>query len=104
MKNSKYVKSWWVEKLPNGIYHALFNLTERGLDFHAYNDEMFTFESREEDWDCIQEIPKFLPESKDVTYLRASGMEKDQCSFYWIPHEHKWIKEKQQILFKSDDK
>lgn len=108
MKNSKYVESWWIEVLPNGIYHLLFNLTERWLPYHKYNDTEFIFggdiEGEEyEDWlSRIQEVPVFLPEDKGVIWLSSSHLEKDQLSYYFIPYKKEWVREGDKILFSSD--
>jgi len=108
LKNSKYVTSWWVELMPNGIYHVMFNLTDRWISYHAYNDEEYIFGDDDEpelgesheDWEKrIQEVPKFLPENRDgVTYICTSHQNKDQVSFYYIPYQHDWVR-KDKILF-----
>lgn len=34
---AKYIRDWWLEKLPNNIYSLIINTTERWMNFHAYN-------------------------------------------------------------------
>ena len=93
--NSKYVQNYWIEYFEEtGVYHLLFNLTERWLTYHQYNDEMYEFgeidnkgdEKSHEDWvSSVQEVPEFLPEGK--TYIPTVIQNKEQISFYFIPIE-----------------
>lgn len=104
MNNSKNVTSWFVTLTPDGIYHLTFNTVEKWTSYHQYNDTTYIFGEEEneemteeksfENWaSCKQEIPEFLPEIKDGTYLRAVSQNKDQITFLFIPYYHKWIKE-----------
>jgi len=89
MKNSKYVESWYILENAEGIHTVLFNLTEKWMSYHRYNNTMYTFgedledESQEEYESKIQKIPEFLPE--DIRYMCATVQEKDQVSFIFIP-------------------
>jgi len=110
MKKSINVESWWLELLPNGTYHLLINTKERWMYYHRMNDETFQIgediegESQEEWESKILEIPKFLPEIKNGTYIRSVSQEKDQISFYWMPYDFNWIKlRKEKLIFKSED-
>lgn len=100
MKQSKYVKNWFITLSDIGVYSLVFNLTERWLNYYAINDEMYIFgeqdyDSEEEYQSKIQEVSKFLP---DGMYIRSSQINKDQCTFYFIPY-----KEKDKLIMKSDE-
>ena len=43
MQNSKYVSSWFVNKLPNGIYQLIFNTTEKWIQYHRYSATEYLF-------------------------------------------------------------
>lgn len=86
----KYIKSYWAEELPNGVIHMLINCTQREIYFHTFTDEWFLICGTEEEYDnmeenCYLKTDKFIPDNKDVIYLRSSMKEKDQISFFWIP-------------------
>lgn len=88
----KYVESYWAEELPNGVIHLLINCTQREIYFHAYTDERFLIcgtkkEYNNIDKSCHLKTEKFIPDNKDVSYVRSSMKEKDQISFFWIPFE-----------------
>lgn len=99
----KHVESWWVEELPNGVYHLLINTNERWLDYDTASDTIFFIGedtgsgSYEEYESRILRIPKFLPEN-DKIYVCTEQQNKDQISFYWIPIEKDYIKNKKIIL------
>lgn len=99
---SKYVTDYWVELLPNGVYHLCINCTQREIYYHAFNDVMFLITVTEEEFDnynsdYILEIEQFLPEIKGV-YLHSSSKNKDQLSFFWIPFEREWIGKEKVII------
>jgi len=103
MKKSKFVESWWVELLPNGIYHLLINTTDRWMEYHAYCDTLYVFGSLdnltpEEHYEQMLELPKFLPDDGKI-YLPAVLQEKDQISWFFIPFEKG--KREKNILFES---
>ena len=106
MQNSKYVSSWFVNKLPNGIYQLIFNTTEKWLGYHRYNNTEYQigygdFEEEEES-NTIQQIPPFLPEVEGIDYQIADSQNKDQITFYFIPFRKNWLKQgKIQLLLKS---
>jgi hypothetical protein len=90
MRNSKYVEDYWIEYFEEtGIYHLLFNTTERRIPYDQINDDTYEFgdtgeeETLEEWYVRIQEIPEFLP--KDKMYVPTSIQNKDQISFYFLP-------------------
>lgn len=104
MKNSKNVTSWFLTQTPDGIFHLTFNTVEKWMSYHQYNDTTYIFGHEEDifdneeeefaDWtQCQQEIPEFLPDIENGTYLRAVSQNKDQVTFFFIPYYHKWIKE-----------
>lgn len=97
MKKHKYVESWNVSLLPNGVYMVVFNLTELGLTHHRYNSENYCFGEDDYKYEDIK-IPKFLPELKTGGYLVSSAMEKDQCMFYYAPYDFDTIKDRKIIL------
>lgn len=109
MKKSINIESWFVELLPNGVYHLLFNCKERWMSYHSYNDGTFIFgeddiDSDEEREKKIQEIPDFLPKIESGHYIQTSLQEKEQISFYFIPYYSSWIKNKEKtILLKSEN-
>ena len=87
MKQSKYVIDWWVEIINENIYCLTFNLTERWMNFHNYNDTMYSFGNEEDEISLnnIQEIPKFLPDLPRTMFVCTSSMNKDQLTYYFIP-------------------
>lgn len=111
--NSKHISDYWVERLPNGIIHLLFNTHERWIGFHAYNDSEYKFWS-EIDWEgapldadvqkiegmeeILAPLRKGSFRSEGAVIIRAVQQEKDQISFYFIPHEKEWIKNREIIL------
>lgn len=91
---SKYVENWWVEELPNGVIHLLINCTERGVYFHAMSDYEFLIAGTEEEAmdsfkECSLSLEPFLPEGTWL-WLQTVMLEKDQLSFYYIPYERGW--------------
>ena len=102
MQNSKYVSSWFVNKLPNGIYQLIFNTTEKWIQYHRYSatEYLFWIDGKED----VQEIPEFLPNVEGISYQIADSQNKDQITFYFIPFRKNWIKQgKIQLLLKSWD-
>ncbi len=95
----KYVENYWVEELPNGVIHLLINCTQREIYFHNYSDYGFVICGSEEeydDWgkDCLLKTKSFLPILEEGIYLVSSHKEKDQISYYYIPHMREWVKTK----------
>lgn len=93
----KYIESYWAEELPNGVIHLLINCSQREIYFHAYSDISFLIAGSEEEYEnggwgdseCILELDPFVPENKNITYIRSGMKEKDQISFFWIPFDRK---------------
>ncbi len=82
LKKSIYVEDYFVQKFPSGIYHLMFNTTERWLPFHRYNNELY--EIGPADGDHYQEIPEgLIPDDGKFQVLTQQC--KDQISFYFIP-------------------
>lgn len=101
MLNSKYVTSWGVYKLPNGIYQLIFNTTEKWIAYHRYNNTEYDFGGDELSENIVQ-IPEFLPNVEGISYQISSSQEKDQITFYFIPFRKNWVKQgKIQLLLKS---
>lgn len=95
MKNSKYVSSWLVQLLPNGVYQLTFNTTVKWVDYHRLNNRLYGFnlDESEEKESLIQEIPEFLPKDKNITWMSSHVQNKDQVTFYFIPFKINWLKE-----------
>lgn len=99
----KYIESYWVEKLPNGVIHLLINTTQREIYFHSFSDEQFLIAGTKEEcdnWDesVLLNTEKFLPNTPDTTYVLSQMKEKDQVSFYWIPYNKETRKESIELL------
>lgn len=107
MKKSINVESWWIEELPNGVFHLLINTKIRWVKYHQISDEMYEIgsendeETQEEFESRVLEIPEFLPKIENGVYLTSSQQNKDQISFYWMPYPFEWSKRENKILFKS---
>lgn len=99
MKNSKYVTSWNVHLLPNGIYELIFNTTEKWITYHRMNDRLYIFgddvpDEEQQDYESrIQDVPEFLPNIKDVMWMNSHSQNKDQVIYYFIPFKKSWLKE-----------
>lgn len=107
MKASKNVESFFCKKLPTGVYMLVFNLTEKWMPYHAYDDYTFWFglekdldDNAETDeihenfleWESnLHEVPAFLPKI-DGIWLRSSMQDDDQVTFFYIPHYREWLK------------
>jgi hypothetical protein len=97
--NSKYVTSWNVQLLPNGVYELIFNTTERWISYYRMNDSLYVVgeeeidESTEMFQSRVQNIPEFLPKMKNVMWMNSHTQEKDQIIFYFIPFQTNWLKE-----------
>jgi len=91
MLNSKYVTSWGVYKLPNGIYQLIFNTTKKWIKYHRYSatEYLFWIDGKED----VQEIPEFLPNVGGISYQIADSQNKDQITFYFIPFRKNWLKQ-----------
>ena len=91
MQNSKYITSWGVYKLPNGIYQLIFNTTKKWIQYHRYSatEYLFWIDGKED----VQEIPEFLPNVGGISYQIADSQNKDQITFYFIPFRKNWLKQ-----------
>lgn len=112
MKKSKFVDSWFVNKLPNGIYNLVINTTEKCCYHHYYgnNEEFMEFIVRSYDIDIIDdeenilEIPIFLPKIDNGLWLESSNTVKDQIHCYFIPYHFEWVKEKKvEMILNSEE-
>jgi hypothetical protein len=103
MKQNKYVQSWWVEIIKNDIYQLTFNLTERWLNYHRYDNETYSFglTNEEINFDNTIVIPKFLPDISRTLYIPSHFMEKDQLTFYFIPINFEDRKKNRNIILES---
>jgi hypothetical protein len=90
----KYVESWWVEELPNRIFHLLINTTKKWLEFRRFSDVEYRIIEFLDSEDLT--IPEFLP--KDVKFVCTETQDGNQISFYWIPIEKDYIKKRKFIL------
>lgn len=105
---SKYVENWWVEELPNGVMHLLINCTQREIYFHASSDYEFLIAGTEEEYynfesDCVLSVSSFLPAEKAWMWLQTSMKNKDQLSYYYIPYQREWTKNRK-VMAKSKNK
>lgn len=94
---SKYVESYWIEELPNGVIHLLINLTQREIYYHQPSENCYLIAGTQKEYDdfdgdCVLSIEDFLPHIGYGHYIPTSIHEKDQLSFYFIPHKREWIK------------
>lgn len=99
----KYVESYWVEELPNGVIHLLINCSQREIYFHSFTAEWFLICGTQEEYDnmeqdCYLRTDKFLPDNKDVIYIMSSMKEKDQLSFFWIPFDRGKFKNRKILI------
>ena len=89
MKHSKYVNDYWVQKYESGIYHLLFNTSERWLNYHFCGgcDEEMEFEiyRNELEVGVTEYVKNFLPTEEQ--YIKLKYQEKDQISFYFVPFD-----------------
>jgi len=94
MQNSKYITSWGVYKLPNGIYQLIFNTTKKWIKYHRYNNTTYSFDAHyHEDLQDVQEVSEFLPNVGGISYQIADSQNKDQITFYFIPFRKNWLKQ-----------
>lgn len=87
----KYVDNWWIELLPNGVYHLLINCTQKEIYYHSFNKFSFLISGTEEEYanwneDVILNIEEFLPKIDMGVYVMTDTKNKSQVSFYYIPH------------------
>lgn len=101
---SKYVESWWVQELPNGVIELVINCTQREIYYHQYGDYDFLIAGTEDEFNglsdgesCSFSIPSFLPPI-DGIYLHADSKNKDQLYFFYIPHLRVWNRDKKILL------
>ncbi len=99
MKTSKYIESWNIQLLPNGVYELLFNTTEKWMSYYRMSDGLYVFGDGEVDEPTemylsrIQEIPEFLPKLERGMYVVSHTQNKDQIMFFYIPFPFEWLKE-----------
>lgn len=101
---NKYVESWQIEELPNGVIKVVITCTQRELYYHAFMDNEFLITGTEEEYENYDEnliltVPEFLPDIEGI-FLQSSFKEKEQLYFFYTPYLWEWKKEKK-ILFKS---
>ncbi len=100
---SKYVESYWVQEIPNGVIQLVINCTQREIYFHQFGDYEFLIAGTEdeyENWDrsvVLSISNSFLPKI-DGLYLNASMKNKEQLYFFYIPHLRGWNRDKNIIL------
>lgn len=97
---NRYVESYYINELPNGVIHLLINCTQREIYYHAYNDNTFLIAGTEEEYEEGQynfEIEEFLDRTKAFLYIQTSMKEKEQLNFYYIPYQREWIKQIKRI-------
>ena len=88
----KYVSSYYIEKLPNGIIHLLINTTEKGMYYHEYMLGEYFIE-REDDNPAtsnerVLKIPVEDFQMGDVKYHCSLRLQVgDQISFYYLPFD-----------------
>lgn len=82
---SKYVTSWNISILSNGVYQLVINTSDKWVPYHAYNDTKFEI-GADGDTETL-EIPEFLPKIVGLRWVRYSLQEKDQIMLLWIPGE-----------------
>ena len=91
----KYVENYWVKYYDSGIVHLLFNTTERWLDFHRYDDNLYRIgeeQGKDETYESYKERLVNIPEEMlsfplGQMFIKTEMQEKDQISFYFIPFE-----------------
>ena len=88
----KYVSSYYIEKLPNGIIHLLINTTERWMNYHEYTLGEYLVEPYEEAGDSVTVVERILKipvedfQMGDVKYHCSLRLQLgDQISFYYLP-------------------
>lgn len=96
----KYVESYWIEEMPNGVFHLLINTSERWVYFQIadkYTINIWRDES--ELWDATDielKVKEFLPKIEGV-FVASSYQEKDQIGVYYIPHLRENLKNRKYI-------
>ena len=98
-----YVDSYWVEELPNGVIHLLINCKQKEIYYHAYSDNDYFICGTPEEYDdadsrFILPIGNFLLKDTTYQYIQTSMKVKDQISYYYIPYQKDWIKNKKFII------
>lgn len=94
----KYVKSYFIEELPNGVFLLVINLTQREIYYHRFDDDLYLIAGTQKEYKeptaevHLSIIRKFLPEKPEQTWLRSSMHEKDQLTFVFTPYQKEWIK------------
>jgi len=103
IENHKYVESYWVEELPNGVIHLLINCKQREIYFHQFNDyEILVCGAKEEydNWtfENVLKTEQFLDKNKTWMYLRTEMKEDEQLSFYYIPYQKDWYRNRKYLI------
>ena len=101
--NHKYIESYWVEELPNGVIHLLINCTQKEIYFHAYSEHTFLICGTEEEFedfnlDLVFDVPEMIDFTKDTLYIQTTTKNKEQLSFYYIPYQKEWIKQRKFLV------
>lgn len=101
---SRYIESWWVEELPNGVIKLVINCKQKEIYYQRLNDYQFIIAGSEEEFNNWEEsvlfsVSEFLPSNKGI-YLKADSKNKDQLYFFYIPHLKEWVRNRK-ILIKS---
>ena len=102
LENHKYVESYFIEELPNGVIHLLFDCNQRELYYHSYSDNEFLICGTEDEYESgdsnlVITLDSFLPKDKYM-FIETSIKNKEQISFYFIPYEKEWIKNRKFIV------
>jgi hypothetical protein len=102
VENHPYVESYWVEELPNGVFHLLINCIDPDYDYWLINDHCYyIFKDEEELYhqggrnNHTLDIPNFIPYSsiediedeQGIIYVQSVHRNDEQLSIYFIPHQ-----------------
>lgn len=82
----KQIRSYFVQKLPNGVYSLTINTFDKWVkDFHINSNYHVYI-------DCEElKVDEFLPKIEGV-WVRSSYINKDQIVIYYIPFYKEWLK------------
>ena len=84
LKGHKYVKDYFIEKYPSGIYLICFNTRKQYESCHAASDDTYIFGDSDNDYETqLIHTKQFLPENE--RFITTKNVCKDQISFYYIP-------------------
>lgn len=103
-KEHPIVEDYWIEELPNGVIHLLFNCNTRHFYHHQFDYDLYLItENETDDYDekDIVRVPvKFLNHDDVFMYIVASCRDDEQLSYYFIPHQKEWVRNRK-IIFNS---